>query len=296
VSAQGTWWNPALRKRGIASAAMSRVLIRLVPTFAAIVVLVPAAVGVSRAQHEGAALLPDLDQEPPTGLVITRAPARSRVTWRLGFRSAVSNVGDGPLILEGRRPSRVAPTMRADQVIVRDGAPLDLNRHAGRLRYVRAPDHQHWHLLGFERYELRRPGGKRALVTDRKSGFCLGDRYSVTGRELPARPGAPIYTSRCGLEHPSLLGIREGISVGYGDDYKANLEGQWLPLDGLAPGRYLLVHRVNLGRRLRERSYANNAASLRFRLRWRHGEPLIDRVETCPDSARCPEIAQPTRA
>ena len=272
-----------------------RVLIRLLPTLGAVVLLVPVAVGVSLAQREGPALLPDLDQEPPTGLVITRAPASARATWRLGFRSAVSNVGDGPLILEGRRPSRVAPTMRADQVIVRDGAPLELLRHAGRLRYIRAPDHQHWHLLGFDRYELRRPGG-HVVVADRKSGFCLGDRYAVSGRELPARAPEPVYRGRCGLDHPELMGIREGISVGYGDDYKANLEGQWLPLDGLAPGRYLLVHRVNLGRRLRERSYANNAASLRFRLRWRHGEPLIDRLETCPDSARCPEIAQPTRA
>jgi Lysyl oxidase len=267
---------------------VKRVLIRLLPALAAVVLLVPAAVGVSRAQREGPALLPDLDQEPPTGLVITRAPATARVTWRLGFRSAVSNVGDGPLILEGRRPTRVTPTMRADQVVVRDGAPQELLRHAGRLRYVRAPDHQHWHLLGFERYELRRPRGGRALVTDRKSGFCLGDRYSVTGRELPPHPGAPIYTTRCGLEHPSLLGIREGISVGYGDDYKANLEGQWLALDGLAAGHYLLVHRVNRDRRLRERSYANNAASLRFRLRWRHHAPVIDRIQTCPDSARCP--------
>ena len=267
---------------------VKRALIRLLPALGAIVLLVPAAVGVSQAQRQGPALLPDLDQEPPTGLVITRAPAAARATWRLGFRSAVSNVGDGPLILEGRRPSRVAPTMRADQVIVRDGAPQELIRHAGRLRYIRLPDHQHWHLLGFERYELRRPGGGRALVTDRKSGFCLGDRYSVTGHELPARPGAPIFTSRCGLEHPALLGIREGISVGYGDDYQANLEGQWLALDGLSPGRYLLVHRVNVGRRLRERAYANNAASLRFRLRWRHGGPVIDRLKTCPDSAHCP--------
>jgi Lysyl oxidase len=266
----------------------SRVLIRLLPSIGAVVLLVPAAVGVSQARREGPALLPDLDQEPPTALVITQAPARARTTWRLGFRSAASNVGDGPLILEGRRPSRVTPTMRADQVVVRDGAPQQLIRHAGRLRYVRARDHQHWHLLGFERYELRRPHGGRALVTDRKSGFCLGDRYRVTGRELPAHPGAPIYTSRCGLEHPSLLGIREGISVGYGEDYQANLEGQWLALDGLAAGPYLLVHRVNADRRLRERSYTNNAASLRFRLRWRHHAPVIDRMKTCADSARCP--------
>ena len=265
----------------------ARALIRLLPAIGASVILVPTAIGLSHAERPGAALLPDLDQEPPTGLTITRAGTPARATWRLGFRSAVSNVGEGPLILEGRRPSRVERTMRADQVMVREGAPRQLIRRAGRLRYVRSPDHEHWHLLGFERYELRRPGGGRALVTDRKSGFCLGDRYAVTASDLPARPGAPIYTSRCGLRHPGLLGIREGISVGYGDDYKANLEGQWLPLDGLAPGRYLLVHRVNADRRLRERSYTNNTASLLLHLRWRRDGPLIDVLATCPSSARC---------
>ena len=264
----------------------ARALIRLLPALGAIVLLVPTAIGLSQAEREGTARLPDLDQEPPTGLVITRADAPARATWRLGFRSAVSNVGDGPLILEGSRPTRVTRTMDADQVVVRDGAPQELVRGAGRLRYVRSSDHEHWHLLGFERYELRRPRGGRALVTDRKSGFCLGDRYPVTRRDLPARPGAPVYTSRCGLRRPGLLGIREGISVGYGDDYKANLEGQWLPLDGLAPGRYLLVHRVNADRRLRERSYSNNSASLLFRLRWRDG-PRIDVLATCASSARC---------
>ena len=49
----------------------------------------------------------------------------------------------------------------------------------------------------------------------------------------------------------------------------------------------MLVHRVNADRRLRERSYANNAASLRFRLRWRRDGPLIDVLETCPGSAHC---------
>jgi hypothetical protein len=259
-----------------------RVLIRLLPALLATVLLIPAAIGLSQAEPVGRALLPDLDQEPPSGLVVTRAGA----TWRLGFRSAVSNLGDGPLILEGRRPSRATPTMGADQVVVRDGAPQQLVRRAGRLRYVRSPDHEHWHLLGFERYELRRPGGARALVTDRKSGFCLGDRYTAAAGDLPARPGAPIFTSRCGLLHPNLLGIREGISVGYGDDYKANLEGQWLALNGLAPGRYLLVHRVNADGRLRERSHANNAASLLLRLRWQRG-PRIDILASCPSSARC---------
>ena len=66
-----------------------------------------------------------------------------------------------------------------------------------------------------------------------------------------------------------MLGIQEGISVGYGDDYPANLEGQYLRLSGLAAGRYVLVHRVNGARHLQELDYRNNAASLLLQLRWR---------------------------
>ena len=33
-----------------------------------------------------------------------------------------------------------------------------------------------WHLLRFERYELRHAGSRKVLVRDRKTGFCLGDR------------------------------------------------------------------------------------------------------------------------
>ena len=45
------------------------------------------------------------------------------------------------------------------------------------LRYVRARGHSHWHLMGFARYELRRPDGDALARRARKQGFCLGDRY-----------------------------------------------------------------------------------------------------------------------
>jgi hypothetical protein len=265
----------------------TRALVRLLPVIAAAALVVPAASAVNRANGDAVARLPDLDQELPARLAIVRARPPARATWRLGFRSAVSNVGDGPLIVEGRRPSRHQGVMSADQVIDREAAPRVVVEAVGQLRYARSPDHEHWHLLGFERYELRRPGSRRAIVEDRKSGFCLGDRYPAAGNELPARPPAAVYTGRCGLERPGLLGVREGISVGYGDDYAAILEGQWLPLDGLRPGRYVLVHRVNADRSLRERSYGNNAASLLLRLRWLDGSPRIDIVAECPGTAHC---------
>jgi glucose/arabinose dehydrogenase len=268
---------------------MSKVLVRRVlPVVLALVVTTVALVIAGRATSAptGAERLPDLVQETPTGLVITRAGSGARASYLLGFRSAVSNVGDGPLLINGHRPGVQARTMVADQVIERDGAPQEVVPGAGQLRYVVSPDHRHWHLLGFDRYELRRAGQLTAAVRDQKTGFCLGDRYAVTERPASAAP-KPVYTSRCGLGEPQLFGVQEGISVGYGDDYKANLEGQYLRLTGLAAGRYVLVHQVNADRRLHELSYTNNAASLLLELRWRHRQPMVRIIRDCPGTDRC---------
>lgn len=253
--------------------------VRVLPALAAALLLFPALRALP-GNAAGVALLPDLAQELPAKLVVTHT---GRGYW-LGFRSAVGNVGAGPLIIAASRPDRSADTLVADQVIEQRGAPMRVIRRVGRLRYVVSPDHRHWHLLGFERYELRRPGAKVALVRDRKTGFCLGDRYPVAGLTPPAPPS---YTSRCGLGEPARLSVTEGISVGYGDDYAANLEGQYLPLAGLRAGRYLLVHQVNTDRRLRERRYDNDAAALLLRLRWQRGVPRVRVLRACPGSATC---------
>ena len=50
----------------------------------------------------GSERLPDLDQAVPAGLSITRAGSAADPVDRLGFRSAVANVGDGPLAITAR--------------------------------------------------------------------------------------------------------------------------------------------------------------------------------------------------
>jgi hypothetical protein len=263
--------------------------LRLLPALVAIALTAGttlAAVGPPTAAA-GSERLPDLDQAAPSGLTVTRAGNGARAVYRLGFASAVDNVGDGPLVIRARRRSADTASMMADQVIQRDGAPAQLVEGAGRLRYVVSPDHRHWHLLGFDRYELRRAGRTAPVVRDHKSGFCLGDRYAVSGRAPRAAPPEPVYTRRCGLGQPGRLAIQEGISVGYGDNYKANLEGQYLRLSGLRAGRFVLVHRVNADRGLRELDYRNNAASLLLELRWSRGEPLVRVLRVCPRTDRC---------
>jgi Lysyl oxidase len=244
------------------------------------------------AQPQSAELLPDLDQETPGQLTIESVGGAGKPSYVLGFRSAVRNVGRGPLILDGARADTSTPFMTVNQVVELADGSQELIPEVGRMMYVVSPDHQHWHYLQFDRYELqsyelRRARNAETLVADQKTGFCLGDRYPVTTRPVPNAVPEKVYRSNCGLRETGLLHLREGISVGWGDDYKAFLEGQDLPLDGLAAGHYVLVHRVNGNHHLRELSYANNAASVLFNLRWRNGVPSMQVLRLCPDTARC---------
>ena len=267
----------------------TRLACLLVGVALALVVVVAAAAAAPRTPSGPVELLPDLEQELPTDLQVIRAGAATAPSYRLGFRSAVGNVGDGPLIVRGHRDAST-PTMTADQVIERTDGTETLVPGIGRLRYVVNPDHQHWHYLGFDRYqiyELRRVGPPVVLERDQKTGFCIGDRYQVTTVRVANPAPAPRWLGRCGLGNPSLLTIEEGISVGYGDAYAAFLEGQDLPLDGLPDGRYVLVHRVNSDHKLRELSYANDAASTLLDLRWRGGVPYLRVLNVCPDSGTC---------
>lgn len=230
-----------------------------------------------------AELLPDLDQEAPTEILVVVAGSE----YRLAFDSAVSNVGRGPLVVEGKREG-AEPEMAVVQRVERTDGTTRSYRSASRLVYVTSPDHAHWHLLPFERYELRRARDFALVASDPKTGFCLGDRFATSLPASPrARAGAPVFGDRCGLGEPGLTQLREGISVGFGDDYEAVLEGQYLDVTRVPAGTYLLVHRVNAEGGLRETSSANNAASILLRLTRPEGKPRVEVLAVCPDDERC---------
>jgi hypothetical protein len=229
-------------------------------------------------------LLPDLDQVPPAAISVDVREGRERLV----FASAVENVGVGPLVLSGRRASGAEPEMTVRQVVRKvDGTATTHLLKAG-LRFVVEETHRHWHLLGFERYELRTPHGE-AVGRDRKTGFCLGDRYDAhAGSRIPGEPRRAVWTQECGRDQAERLRIREGLSPGFGDDYVPLLEGQFIDVTGLRPGRYILIHRVNAAGDLRESSYANNAASALLKLgREEQGATTVTVLATCPDTASC---------
>jgi hypothetical protein len=251
---------------------------------AGVIAIVVAGAGTSDSEE----LLPDLDQAAPgelSGRTLGREGSRR---FFLGFDSAAGNVGKGALIIVGSRPTRQQREMTVVQHIPSANGATRPVPVSATLTYVHSADHEHWHMLDFMRYELRRTDG--TLVTpDHKTGFCLGDRYAVELQLGRAEP-EPTFTGECGKGRRDLLRLREGIAVGYGDDYDAHLEGQSFDITGLTAGRYLLVHRVNPGRVLRESDYSNNASSMRFELGWPEGKqrpPSITVIRRCPDTATC---------
>ena len=268
---------------------------RAIPVFAALLAATVATAHAAAGSGAAAAprpLLPDLDQAAPSQLSIVTVRWGGHILHRLAFASAVENRGQGDLILSGHRPSRRATRMTADQLVERvdeAGRPVADQRvsDVGRLRYVRLRDHSHWHLIGFERYELRSVVTGRLAARDRKSGFCVGNRYTVVAGARPSdRSGQ--FDENCGKSRPGLLRVIEGLSPGWADDYKPNLEGQFLDITSVPAGRYVLVHRTNVDGRLRESSRGNDAASVLLSLRRPRGVPPVVKVlRTCPDTPTC---------
>ena len=126
--------------------------------------------------------------------------------------------------------------MRANQRVRLAGGSLRTYPQVGIWRYNATPDHSHWHLLAFQRYELRRANGSVA-VRDRKSGFCIGDRYGVAPGRVGNRTSRPVFRRFCNLYQPGAAAVDAGTSVGFSDRYHSRLDGQNVDLTNVPPGR-----------------------------------------------------------
>ncbi len=180
--------------------------------------------------------------------------------------------------------------MRADQVVEHRDGTARVVREVGRLHYELHTPHHHWHLQSFVTYELQRASDLAVVVRDRKTGFCLLDRW---GRVSPkvASAGPPRFVGDCGAGKPGARRVTQGTSVGYIDRYPAFFHGQQLNVTGLPAGRYVLVHRANPQRAMRELRYSNSAASVLLQLTWPNGAtsaPRIKILRRCEGTERCP--------
>lgn len=225
------------------------------------------------------ALLPDLRQQAPYDISARTAP-RGRVV--LTFASAVANVGQGPLILNGHR-DRTTKVMTVTQEVVHTDGTREQVPVTGGMKYTPF-GHNHWHFLKFDAFELHDPATGAQVAVGHKIGFCLGSRYTVDPPP-PNAPATPAINTNCGRFLPGLTRMRMGIDVGYADDYAAYLEFQYIDITTVPPGRYVVVHRADPQARLAVGDRADDVASTLIDIApvARKGTaPAVTTIASCP--------------
>ena len=205
--------------------------------------------------EDGDLLLPDLWSSAPFELQLATLEGRDVIR----FTTEINNQGAGAFILRGN-------TRSGDfaQWIARTGTghlvqPVDVEIVWG------GDTHFHWHVAEVARYWIE-PLGGRTLTEgfDNKVGFCFFDGVDrVTGR--PDAPTEAIHQEAgCGSRLDPDLAM--GLSVGWGDQYRFDLVGQFIDIDDLPPGRYRLVAQVDPDARFVEADATNNISSTDFTL------------------------------
>jgi hypothetical protein len=224
------------------------------------------------ATHLAGDLLPDLVTVAPSNLYISTPKPKTR---QLRFANTVANVhtgvleltwasedcdGDGKARNDRTAYQRIFADSNADGVFTR-GADSGFRRErAGCFDFH--PQHHHWHLDDFARYELFRwsaGAGRGALVgTTDKVSFCIIDSYR-SNPELAGSPSAKFF-STCSRDGD------QGLSVGWADTYGAHLDGQHIAITGLAAGVYCLVSTADPSDVLVESDESNNETGIQVTL------------------------------
>ena len=137
------------------------------------------------------------------------------------------------------------------------------------------PAHSHWHFEDFALYVLRRESDGAPVARSTKVSFCVIDTdHPFAG--LPGSPGSSHYGNHgCGANSV------EGLSVGWADTYGAFLEGQDIPVAGVAAGDYCLISRADPVNRLRELNDSNNTFRTPI-----HLDPAAHQVQTLPGACQ----------
>lgn len=210
--------------------------------------------------------LPDLQTLPPFDLTIDT----SRGGKLLRFSNTVANLGSGRLELRPQNPSLLgallgtAGTSRVYQVIYTHDASgswvKGRERLAGTAQFHAA--HNHWHFERFARYDLHVAAADGSMGhslnrVSEKTTFCVidTDRISTTIEHAEAQR----YVL-CGRNDTT------GLSVGWGDTYGHQLDGQWVDVSGLGDGVYWLVSTADYAGKILESDESNNQAALRVRI------------------------------
>jgi hypothetical protein len=176
----------------------------------------------------------------------------------LRFSNTVYNWGEGPLEIRPQQ-KRNNKTEAYQRLYSHDanGTPyLVYETFVGTFVFHR--NHHHWHFEAFALYEILDNVGVR--ITSQKTTVCIRDNVNP---ELGAETLPHFGWGDNGRCDKNAI---EGLSVGYGDTYPWNIDGQSLDTTDLADGCYWLQSTANPNGNITESNYENNSAAVGFHL------------------------------
>ena len=211
-------------------------------------------------------VLPDLRMRKPIGFYIQQTTNERR----LRFDTVVGNYGAGQFYVAAQRPNTSTAKMSLTQHVKRsDGSsrmidvPLSKS-HA----YWGGDGHSHWHIYKLQEFTIRKVDDNNpallgpVLGRGAKIGFCFYDNTKIN-LTLPGAPQTPRFTG-CGAS--TATRITMGLSVGWGDIYSANLNYQWIKINGLKDGKYRIHVTADKGADFLESNEGNNTAFTTIRI------------------------------
>jgi hypothetical protein len=110
--------------------------------------------------------------------------------------------------------------------------------------------HHHFHMREFNQYKLIESTGN-LIIPSTKPGFCLADVV-----DLIPNAGPQAFSISC-LQNASM-----GISVGWADVYTSDLACQYLVIDDVPDGDYVLIAITNAARKVPEDTFDDNTVSV----------------------------------
>jgi len=185
----------------------------------------------------------------------------------LRFTATIVNVGPGPVELTGTRPDTTTPTMSVTQRIY-DDAGGSTTVQSGTYMFWAGDGHNHWHLFEMAQGVLAPlSNGANKVGTSAKEGFHFSD-VGAFDLSLPGAPQSKHYLACNGNTscNPNALSAREGISVGWGDTYRAGIAFQYIDITGVATGKYVITVTADPNGYLQESNITNNTATATIRI------------------------------
>lgn len=166
-----------------------------------------------------------------------------------GFTIEIGYVGELTEVQDGCIPNGTHNVLRFDfysenigDAAFIAGVPLDRPD----LFYYHL-SHHHFHMREFNQYKLVSANGNLTIPST-KPGFCLADVEPLSN----GTQGGGQYSIACPVN------VAMGISAGWTDVYASDLLCQYLVIDGVPNGDYVLIATTNAARKVPEDTFDDN--------------------------------------